>query len=194
MSRSSIRALAVVAFTATVSAAAASVGAGAGAEPPPIVAVAETLRHADPELEALLPTSLGGVALTIESQAGPDLATSSGPFDTFLSGLGRTRADFTLASAYAMGGGLKAEVGAWRVKGAETAALLPAFKAVMQASSTTPLTFAEETIAGRPVTRIGDPGQLTRGPLYVIVRGDMLLFVQTPDPALAEEALAKLPE
>ncbi|MCB1490078.1 MAG: hypothetical protein KDJ88_21795 [Bauldia sp.] len=157
-----------------------------------VVTIAE-LRHADPELEALLPTTLGGIALTIESQAGTDLSTTSGPFDTFLEGLGKSRADFTLASAYARGGDLKAEVGAWRVDGADTAMLLPSFEAVMQASSTTPLTITEETIAGRAVTRIGDPGQLTRGPLYVIVRGDMLLFVQTPEPALADEAMSKLP-
>ena len=92
------------------------------AEAPGVVAVAATLRHADPELEALLPTSLGGVALTVESQAGPELSTNSAPFDAFLAGLGKTRADFTLASAYAPGGGLKAEVGAWRVKGADTGA------------------------------------------------------------------------
>ena len=61
-------------------------------------------------------------------------------------------------------------------------------------SSTTPLTVAEETVGGRPVTRIGDPGQLTQGSLYVIVRGDTLLFVQTPEPALAEEAMGKLPQ
>ena len=30
-------------------------------------------RHADPELEELLPQSLGGVALTVESQAGSEL-------------------------------------------------------------------------------------------------------------------------
>jgi hypothetical protein len=42
--------------------------------------------------------------------------------------------------------------------------------------------------------RIGDPGQLTRGPLYVIVRHDVLLFVQTTERALAEEAIRKLPE
>jgi len=183
--------------------AAAALAAGFGAIAPPkpmageagrVISVAATLRHADPELEALLPQTLGGVALTIESQAGPDLSTDSAPFDGFLAGLGKSRADFTLASAYAMGGGLKAEVGAWRVKDADTAALLPGFEAVMQASSRTPLTIADEDIAGRVVRRIGDPGQLTRGPLYVVVRGDMLLFVQTPEPALAEEAMAKLPD
>lgn len=150
-------------------------------------------RHADPDLEALLPTTLGGVALTVESQAGTELSTSSGPFDAFLTGLGKTRADFSLASAYAHGG-LKAEIGAWRVKGADPALLLPGFKAAVQRSSATPLTEAPETMGRRKVTRIGDPGQLTRGPLYVVLRGDALLFVQTPDRKLAEEAMSKLPD
>ena len=121
-------------------------------------------RHADPELEALLPTTLGGVSLTIESQAGTDLATQSAAFDAFLASLGKTRADFSLASAYAQGG-LEAEVGAWRVNGADPALLLPGFKTAVQASSTTPLAQAEELVAAHAVTRIGDPVQLTQGPL-----------------------------
>ena len=150
-------------------------------------------RHADPDLEALLPTTLGGVALTIESQAGTDLATQSAAFDAFLASLGKGRADFSLASAYSPGG-LEAAVGAWRVDGADPARLLPGFRTAVQASSTTPLTVVEETVAGRRVTRIADPGQLTQGPLYALVRGDTLLFVQTTERALAEEAMAKLPE
>src|SRR3990170_4688710 len=57
-------------------------------------------RHADPDLEALLPDSLNGVHLTRESQLGTDLTRQSDAFDTFLAGLGRTPADFSLASAY----------------------------------------------------------------------------------------------
>lgn len=158
-----------------------------------LLLIADGTRHADPELEASLPTSIGGVALAVESQAGTDLSTQSGPFDKFLSGLGKTRADFSVASAYATGG-LRAEVGAWRVKGADPALMLQGFKDALQASSTTPLTQTEESLGGRTVTRIGDPGQLTRGPLYVVARGDTLLFVQTPEPALAEEAISKLPQ
>jgi hypothetical protein len=150
-------------------------------------------RHADSTLEALLPETLGGVALTRESQAGTDIATQSAAFDVFLASLGKSRADFALASAYSPGG-LEAEVGAWRVRGADPSKLLSGFETAVQASSTTPLTIAEETLAGRRVTRIGDPGQLTQGPLYVVVRGDALLFVQTPERALAAEAMAKLPE
>ena len=37
-------------------------------------------RHADAALEAMLPTTLGGVLLTVESQAGPELATRSPAF------------------------------------------------------------------------------------------------------------------
>jgi hypothetical protein len=163
---------------------------------PGILVVALVLtagRHAAPELEELLPTTLGGVSLTIESQAGTDLATESAAFDAFLASLGKSRADFTLASAYSPGG-LKAAVGAWRVKGADSALLLPGFATAVQASSTTTLTQVEEIVAGRAVNRIGDPGQLTQGPLYVFVRGDTLWFVQTTERALAEEAVNKLPE
>ena len=53
-------------------------------------------RHADINMEALLPETLGGVALTVESQAGTDLTVQSEPFDLFLKNLNRTRADFTL--------------------------------------------------------------------------------------------------
>ena len=163
---------------------------------PGILVVALVLtagRHAAPELEALLPTTLGGVSLTIESQAGTDLATESAAFDAFLASLGKSRADFTLASAYSPGG-LKAAVGAWRVNGADSALLLPGFATAVQASSTTTLAQVEEIVAGRAVNRIGDPGQLTQGPLYVFVRGDTLWFVQTTERALAEEAVNKLPE
>ena len=149
-------------------------------------------RHADISMEALLPETLGGVALTVESQAGTDLTIQSEPFDLFLKNLNRTRADFTLASAYAQGG-LKAAVGAWRVKGADPALLLPGFQATIQASSKTQLAKASEAIGGRTVVRIGDPGQLTQGPLYVYVNGDTLYFVQTPERPLALEAIEKLP-
>jgi hypothetical protein len=154
---------------------------------------AADLRHADPDLEALLPTSLGGAALVVESQVGPELSTTSGPFDAFLTSLGKNRSDFSLASAYSRGS-LEAQAGAWRVKGAEPKLLMPGFRAAVQASSTVPLTQVEEIMAGRTVTRIGDPGQLTRGPLYVVVRGDTLVFVQTTDPAIAAEAVEKFPD
>lgn len=148
-------------------------------------------RHSDPTLEAFLPQSLGGVVLTIESQTGAELATNSAVFDSFLTALGKTRADFSQASAYSTSG-LKAKVGIWRVKGADTVHLLAGFKATVQSSSTTPLAFVEETMAGHSVSRIGDAGQLTQGPLYVFAKGDTLYFVQTPEPALALEAMQKL--
>jgi hypothetical protein len=157
----------------------------------PALAQGSGERHADRSLETLLPTTLGGVALTVESQAGTDLATNSAAFDAFLSGMGKARSDFSLASAYAKGG-LHAAIGAWRVRGGDTEKLLPGFKNALQASSATPLTLAQEEMNGRPVTRIGEKGQLAQGPLYVIVEGDTLLFVQTPDHALAEEAFAKM--
>src|SRR5262245_30642641 len=91
---------------------AASLPIGAPPHAPLSLWLAQAGRHADPALEALLPTALGGVSLTIESQAGTELSTQSAAFDAFLGALGKTRADFSLASAYARG--LKAQVGAWQ--------------------------------------------------------------------------------
>ena len=151
-------------------------------------------RHADPGLEALLPVSLGGVTLVRESQRGIDLSQRSAALEAFLAGLGRSLEDFTLASAYDPGGGLEAQVGAWRIAGADPALLMPGFTTAVQASSTTPLTITDQDLAGRHVTRIGGEGELTQGPLYGYVRDDVILFVQTPDEGLAAEAIGKLPE
>lgn len=149
-------------------------------------------RHADPQLEAQLPASLGGVMLAVESQSGSDLMSNSAAFDAFLASLGKARSDFVVASAYSTGD-LKAAVSSWRVKGAASDRLMPGFRAAVQASSAKPLGGGEELIAGKSVARIGDPGQLAQGPIYAYVRGDTVFFVQTPDHALAEEAIAKLP-
>ena len=124
-------------------------------------------RHAAPDLEALLPTSLGGVALTVESQAGTDLTTSSAAFDAFLAGLGKTRADFSLASAYARRG-LPAAVGAWRVQGADRRRSCRASRPRSRHPARRRSRVPRSSSRGRPVTRIGDTGQLAQGPLYVV--------------------------
>ena len=64
----------------------------------------------------------------------------------------------------------------------------------MQASSTTPLPVTSLELAGRTISRIGDEGDLTRGPLYAYALGEVILFVQSPDVGLAAEAIGKLPE
>lgn len=150
-------------------------------------------RHADADLEAQLPETLGAIALTRESQRGTDLSQHSDAMTTFLAGLGKTLDDFTVASAYSASGDIEAQVGAWRIRGAASALLMPGFIEAVQASSTTPLTISTASISRHDVTQIGAPGQLTQGPLYAYVRGDTIFFVQTTDPALASEALSELP-
>lgn len=161
---------------------------------PPSAAPTEAgTRHADPALEALLPSTLGGVSLVVESQHGTDLSNQSEALDAMLKDLGRALTDFTLASAYSPAGDIEAQVGAWRVSGVTPDALMPAFVDTVQASSATKLTVTELTIGGHDITQIGAPGQLAQGPLYAYPKDDMVLFVQTPDPKLADEALAKMP-
>jgi Tfp pilus assembly protein PilW len=168
--------------------AAAPASAPASAAP-----TAAAARHADPALEALLPKTLGGVSLVSESQLGTDLTGKSDALDAMLANLGKTIADFTVASAYSPAGDVKAQVGAWRIAGATAEKLLPAFVAVVQTSSATKLTVSEITLGGHAVTQIGVAGELAQGPLYAYAKDDVMLFVQTPDPKLAEEALAKMP-
>lgn len=165
----------------------------------PSADVSDASRHADPEIEALLPETLGGVALTRESQRGSELSQQSSALEEFLADVGGTLDEFTLASAYSRSGDLEAQVGAWRIPGADSARLMPGFIESIQASSTTKLTISEISLGGHDVTQIGVSGQLTQGPLYAYVKGnpilksDTILFVQTPDPALALEALSKMP-
>ena len=59
-------------------------------------------RHADPGARgAAADDARAASTLTIESQRGDELTTNSAAFDAFLAGMGKTRADFVLASAYA---------------------------------------------------------------------------------------------
>ena len=161
--------------------------------PAPSIDLNATGRHADPALEALLPETLGPAALTRESQRGTELTRQSDALLAMLDGLGETLDDFTLASAYSSDGEIEAQVGVWRITGADPIRLMPGFITAIQASSTTKLTVAQKTVGGRLVTQIGVSGELTQGPLYAYVKDDMILFVQTTDPTLAEEALGKLP-
>jgi len=147
--------------------------------------------HSAPDLEKLLPTSLGGYALEPKSQRGSDLRDPGRAFTDMLANLGRSLSDFAVASAGARG--LKAEVGIWRIADANEKDLLPEFIKAIQGSSTTPLVVGEMTVGGRSVTRIGEAGQLTKGPIYVYVKDGRLIFVETTEPTLAEEALSKLP-
>jgi hypothetical protein len=161
--------------------------------PRPSAVSSETSRHVAPELEALLPETLNGTVLTRESQRGTDLSRNSEALAAVLGGMGKTLEDFTIASAYSAGGDLEAQIGLWRIAGADHSKLVPGFIDAVQGSSTTKLTISHADIGGHAVTQVGASGELTQGPLYAYAKDDMILFVQTTDPALAAQAMALLP-
>jgi hypothetical protein len=168
-------------------------GTSAASDAPSAAPTAVGVSHADRALEDLLPTTLQGVSLTHASQRGTDLTRESNALNDMLANLGKTLADFTLASAYSERGEVKGQVGAWRIKGAETSRLVSEFVKSVQASSTTKLDVQVITLGGKSVTQIGSAGQLTQGPLYAYAKDDIILFVESPDPVIAEEALKKMP-
>jgi hypothetical protein len=136
--------------------------------------------HADPELEALFPTSVGGQPLAVQSFAGSVM--QQGDEDTWqaieeaLASVGRTIDDVTVG--FALTPDFDAPVTAFRVAGADAAALLPAVIAIQDASGTqTP-----GEIAGKSVVIVDG----AEGRTYAYARDDVIWLVKAEDPGLTE--------
>lgn len=210
-----LRTLAAVAALVTVLAACGgsaspSPSASAGAASPspaasttPSPAASETPepsvdRNGVPELEALLPEEIGGVALTRLSMTGEDfmaLGTEVGRSQMrgMLTELGATVADLSIAEAHDPGGALVFRQGLFRVAGADPAQLLAVWVAAQQAAMQNRLAVTNVTVGGRDLTKLSDVTVEVAGTTYAFVEGDTLWLIMVDDQALLEEALSKVP-
>lgn len=150
----------------------------------------------DKDLENRLPGEINGVALTKYSFKGTTFlgsgASNSQDLLDLLSSLGKTPDDMSVAFAADPAGDLDVQVGAFKVAGADSNALLAAF--VDASQSTTPGTqVSQANVGGKNVTQIVDPSDTTTGAIYVYANGDVLYYVLSPDPALAAATLQALP-
>lgn len=155
-------------------------------------------RHGVPELEALLPASVGGVALVRLSLTGADfhaLGTndSRARLDDMLKNLGRTLADLAVADAGDPTGRAVLEVGVLRVAGSEPARLLSEWAASNQAVKPGQIVVTSATIDGRRLTKLVDSTRPVGGSTYAFAIGDTIFLVAADDPALLSSALAQLP-
>ena len=167
-----------------------SLDSGASEEPT-IPPVADT--HDAPELESLLPQSLDGTALQIQSWTGDAILTDDGfstSITTFLEGAGKTAEDLHVAQAYDPTQVLDASVGVYRVDGIEPTALHDALVAAWKVDYPD-VVVSEITLDGKPVTKL-DFGTETIAS-YFYVRDDVVFDVETTDEALATKAFAALP-
>ncbi len=144
-----------------------------------------------PDLEALLPTQIGGADVTIQSMSGNDLVNAGSvpaDFQTALGGIGKTLQDVNVAIGYV---GTSAEdyatITAFRVQGADMASvqdtLLPLLYQGQTLDGQTTL-----QVAGKNVTSATVSDTLT----YFYPKDDILWVVTAVDPSLSE-IFQKLP-
>ncbi|HVA87761.1 MAG TPA: hypothetical protein VNF73_15765, partial [Candidatus Saccharimonadales bacterium] len=121
------------------------------------------LPSGDKALEARLPDSINGVTLRKFSIAGADFLTnpsSAGASDLngALAALGKTPADVSVAVATDPSGELGLTLGAFRIAGTDSGALLNAFVSATQKEAPG-ATVAQTSIGGKNVTQITNPEQ-----------------------------------
>ena len=145
------------------------------------------------QLEATLPTSVGGVALTTGSldvlQLYTTGNTAANTLTLFVTGLGVTPAQVAAAGAADSGG--KIQIVAAQFNGVSSTAIQAQVEAVAKQVDPN-VALANATIGGKSVTTATYPGSHT-GPVVAYVTGDTLYLVQSSDPALVEDALKQLP-
>jgi hypothetical protein len=167
-------------------AAAASVGADASGALP---SIALPSLNADKDLEALLPTTFGGVTLQKFSMKGAQFLgqSSNAELSKALSSLGLTAADVSVAFAADPTGKMEVTFVAIRFAGADSGKLLQVFQA---ASQTQGSIVTSVNVGGKDVIKTQDKsGSLS----YFYVKNDTVLGVSAKTDAAAGPALQVLP-
>ena len=140
-----------------------------------------------PELEAMLPSEVGGVQLQKRSFGGTSFAFDAGaPFDSsaldpLLEANGKTIEDVRLAIAWPVGaklGALGTSVMALQVRGIDAASLMGP---------------AGASASSMPTTLIGGKQVFQAGDVYTYFKDDMMFTMMVANPGDAAEVLAALP-
>jgi hypothetical protein len=153
--------------------------------------------HPYPDLEARLPSKIGGKSLGHTSFDGPTfLAKGTEANRTALTAmlgqLGRGIGDLSLAEATDPNEDLQFIEGIFRVAGSRADALEPAWIAAQQAATNHRLVEATVTIGGVSITKLSDPNFQSGGTTYVLPRGDSLVLIVADDVKLVQEAIAQV--
>ncbi len=147
--------------------------------------------HDAPDLEALLPKTVAGAALTSQSTKGlnglgDDSATQA--LVARLQALGKSADDVEVAEAYDPNGTVDADIVAFRVKGLAAAALHDALTQSWLTAGASGVTTTQQTIAGRKVTVIDYGDGSSRD--YVWDQGDAVVDLVTSDETVVEKVVS----
>jgi hypothetical protein len=153
--------------------------------------------HGARDLEARLPSSIGGTPLTRYSFDGQSFLDTGNEenrteLTKLLSQLGRAPSDLTIAQASDPRGYLTFQEGIFRVAGTQPDVLQPAWVASQEAATKGKLVQTQTQVNGLTLTKLVDPEQPIGGTTYVLARGDSLILVRADDPKLVEEAIAQV--
>ena len=149
--------------------------------------------HTAPDLEAMLPESVGGIVLHRTSPSIQGQLTADPRFDSVLSLLGffgKSASDIRFAQAVDPADPANLTLAAFQVRGIDARLFGPAVTSIV-VGSIPGATTSRVTLAGRTVTKATSPSGGPSGYLYT--SGDVVYGIQTADEQLAIEALARLP-
>lgn len=153
--------------------------------------VADT--HDAVALESLLPATLSGTTLQVQSWKGDGLLTDD-PWSTamtaFLTAACKLPADLSVAQSYDPNAAIDASVGVYQVSGVDAPALRDALIAAWKGDYPD-MKVSQVTLGGKDVTK-GEFGEDTITS-YLYLVGDKVYDIETSDEAIAIAALAGLP-
>jgi hypothetical protein len=162
--------------------------------PPPAPAATEPapVSHAAPDLEALLPDEVAGVALEKGSATGAAVFGGnefSEAMTAFLASRGKEPGDLRFANARDPAGTAGVEAGVFEVEGVGAPALRDA---IVEASrpAAPGAAVSSATVGGKPVTALEYASGST---LYLYAAGDRVFYAGSTDEELAGEVLAGFP-
>ncbi len=172
----------------------ASADTATGSEAPAPSDGASASAPAAPALEALLPTKVGDVVLTVDSASGTMILgedQGSRAITAALRADGKVPDDLKVAQAYDETAASDLSILAVGVDGLGVDKVLPIVMDSWLSASGAGVTRQPVTLAGKQFTRIdyGDEGPMD----YVGTSGDAVIVITTADPAVAAATVAALP-
>jgi hypothetical protein len=185
------------AVVASPAASAASASAGGGVPSPASGSSLPAIftRHADPALEDLLPAVVSGIAMQRYSLTLAEILDAGGDraaVDGFLAQIGKTEADGTIAGAFDPTNTLGGGIFAYKVSGADPAALLAGIVAVEGSDLGGNATTRQATVGGENVTVVS-VGTGVNDTEWLFGRGDVVFVVHAEDEPHAAAYLDAIP-
>lgn len=146
-----------------------------------------------PDLEAVLPTEIGGTPLTIQSNSAAEIFgddPTSRALGARIRALGGTLDKLQVAQAYDDSGSIVASIVGFRLPGVDGAKLRSAVEEAWLSAGNEGVTSTTVSLGGKSLTKIdyGDAGTTE----YVYAKDDYVIVIETSDATVATEVATKL--